>query len=165
MNRLTERLQDGSATTAPGAVFADLSEWKHAILDRLAAYEDTGLSPEEVMARKEGCEDCEISRRVFDFASEFPNLGHIRELVKAEKEGRLLPLPCPIGSTVYVIGHKYRDGWDECWVNRGKFRPSDLEKIGERVFLTYEAAKAKIFAINRGNHRFRFIERSDGDGK
>ena len=69
-------------------------------------------------------------------------------------------LPCPIGSTVYIIGHRYRAGWDECWINPGKFRPSDLENLGVRVFLTYEDAKAKIFATNKGNHRFRFIERS-----
>lgn len=131
--------------------------------NRLKAYEDTGLSPEEVMALKEGCEECEIARRDWELSHEFPDLDHIRELVKTEKEGRLLVLPCPIGSTVYVIGHKYRDGWDECWVNRGKFRPSDLEKIGDRVFLTYEEARAKIFAMNRGNYRFRFIERSGGD--
>lgn len=69
-----------------------------------------------------------------------------------------LSLPCPIGSTVYVIGHRYRAGRDECWINKGKLRPSDLEKIGERVFLTYEDAKEKIFAMNKGNSRFEFIE-------
>ena len=85
----------------------------------------------------------------------------IGEAPTAEEMARLLALPCPIGSTVYVIGHRYRAGWDECWINPGKFRPSDLEKIGDRVFLTYEGAKEKIFSMNKSNPRFRFIERTD----
>ena len=72
-----------------------------------------------------------------------------------------MELPCPIGSTVYVIGHRYRAGRDECWINTGKLRPSDLEKIGERVFLTYEDAKAKILSTNKGNSRLLFVERRD----
>lgn len=75
-----------------------------------------------------------------------------------QDQSMFLALPCPIGSAVYVIGHKYRAGRDECWINTGKLRPSDLEKIGERVFLTYEDAKAKIFAMNKGNSRFILIE-------
>lgn len=67
--------------------------------------------------------------------------GAILELLKT---GRLLPLPCPIGSTVYVIGHKYRAGRDEWWINPGKFRPSDLEKIGTRVFLSMEDAEKTL---------------------
>lgn len=71
-----------------------------------------------------------------------------------------LELPCPIGSTVYVIGHRYRAGRDEWWINTGKLRPSDLEKIGERVFLTYEDAKAKIISMNKRNSRLLFVERN-----
>lgn len=124
--------------------------------NRLKAYEDTGLSPDEVLTMKAGCEECDIARRDFELSHEFPDLDHIRALVAVEKHGRLLVLPCPIGSTVYVIGHRYRAGRDECWINEGKFRPSDLEKIGERVFLTYEDAKAKILAVNKGNSRLYF---------
>ena len=71
--------------------------------NRLKAYEDTGLSPEEVQALKEGCEDCEIARRDWELSHEFPDLDHLRELVKAEKEGRLLALPCKMGGTLYMI--------------------------------------------------------------
>ena len=132
------------------------------LLDKLARYEDTGLTPTEVKELKAGCMACDISRRDFEFAHEFPDLDHLRELVKAEKDGRLLPLPCRIGSEVYVISHKYRAGRDEWWINTGKFRPSDMEKIGDRVFLTYEDAKAKIFAMNKDNKRFWFQEVSGG---
>lgn len=159
MNRFTERNAKGTAYLTPASGYD-----YQATFDRLAAYEDTDLSPAEVLVLKEGCEECEIARRDFEHSHEFPDLDHLRELVRAEKEGRLLLLPCPIGSTVYIIGHKYRAGYDECWINPGKFRPSDMEKIGERVFLTYEEAKAKVLEMNKGNSRFRFIERSSEDG-
>lgn len=83
--------------------------------------------------------------------------------LEAQPTVEAIVLPCAIGSTVYVIGHKYRAGCDECWINTGKFRPSDLEKIGDRVFLTYEEAKEKILSMNKGNSRFRFIEGRDGN--
>lgn len=163
MDRLTMRIDGVAAMAREHEEQHTIPEWIDMLHERLAAYEDIGLSPEEVMALKEGCEACEIARRDWELSHEFPDLDHLRGLVKAEKEGRLLALPCPVGSTVYIIGHKYRAGYDECWINPGKFRPSDLEKIGERVFLTYEEAKAKILAMNKGNTRFRFIERSVGD--
>lgn len=168
MDRLTDRSQGGAAITTPGVEFENLAVWRDAILDRLAAYEDTGLSPEEIgnkvaeLAWVKG----QLDNIVQKFGLYHDGRGDaIIELLKMGSEGRLLPLPCAIGSTVYVIGHKFRAGWDECWINTGKFRPSDLEKIGERVFLNYEEAKAKVFAINKDNPRFRFIERSGGDAE
>lgn len=144
------------------------------IIDKLAAYEDTGLMPGEVadLIKNHGnaIGDLAWIKGQLDKIVEQFGLYHdnrtqaIIELLKMGGEGRLLPLPCPIGFTVYVIGHKYRAGYDECWINPGKFRPSDLEKIGDRVFLTYEDAKAKVLETNKGNARFRFIERSSEDG-
>jgi hypothetical protein len=46
-------------------------------LDRLASYEDSGLSPEQV-----------------------------QELAKAKEEGRLVVLPCKVGDTVFVLASK-----------------------------------------------------------
>lgn len=135
--------------------------------NRLAAYEDTGLTPEEIgnavaeLAWVKG----QLDNIVQKFGLYHDGRGDaIIELLKMGSEGRLLPLPAPIGSTVYVLGHKYQAGRDECWINPGKFRPSDLEKIGERVFFTYDEAKAHLFAKNKDNPRFWFIERSGGDG-
>ena len=124
-------------------------------VDCLAAYEDTGYTPEDFDWL---CREMSAIRKALGVAT----YEQLRDMVQ---DGRLLVLPCAIGSTVYIIGHKYRAGWDECWINPGKFRPSDLEKIGERVFLTYEDAEAKILAMNKGNPRFRFIERGGSDGK
>ena len=78
-----------------------------------------------------------------DFASQ--NISHALAYYEdAEEQGLLLRLPCPIGSTVYIIGSKYRRGYDETWINTGKFRYSDLEKLGKTVFLTKEEAEQAL---------------------
>ena len=53
-------------------------------------------------------------------------------------------LPCKLGAPVFVIGGKYRHGRVEKWINPGKFRLSDLEKMGKTVFLTQEEAEAAL---------------------
>lgn len=121
------------------------------LAERIAAYEDTGYTPADFDRL---CREMSAIRTALGIST----YEQLRDMVQ---DGRLLLLPCPIGSKVYVIGHRYRAGWDECWINPGKFRPSDLEKIGERVFLTYDGAKEKILFMNKGNPRFRFIERTD----
>ena len=68
-----------------------------AVCERLAAYEDTGLTPKEVTALGE----------LFDYAlkesktltEQLTLLHHIRELAEADKDGRVVVLPCkPDGS-------------------------------------------------------------------
>lgn len=48
------------------------------------------------------------------------------------------------GDPVFVAGGKYRHGSIEYWINTGKFRLSDVGKLGKTVFLTREEAEAKI---------------------
>lgn len=143
-----------------------VDEWVDLLMDRLAAYEDTGLTPNEIanavseLAWVKG----QLDNIVKQFGLYHDGMSDaIQELLKMGNEGRLLPLPCPIGSTVYIIGHKYRGGSDEWWINTGKFRYSDMEKIGKTVFLSQEAAEAEIIRINEGNPKFRFVrmERKD----
>ena len=70
-------------------------------VDRLAAYEDTGMTPKEVTALRE----------LFDYAlkesktltEQLALLKHIRELAEADKDGRCVVLPCKVGDTVYMI--------------------------------------------------------------
>ena len=72
-----------------------------AVCERLAAYEDTGLTPKEVTALGE----------LFDYAlkesktltEQLTLLKHIRELAEADKDGRVVVLPCKVGDTVYMI--------------------------------------------------------------
>ena len=73
---------------------------------RLSAYEDTGLEPEEIerivgaygrghTLRTESAERLEIVREI--------KTDRLRELAKAEKDGRLVVLPCKVGDTVWVV--------------------------------------------------------------
>jgi len=60
-------------------------------------------------------------------------------------KGLILELPCKIGSEVYIVwGPKDRAGTIEYGVNTGKFRLSDLERLGQNVFFTREEAETKI---------------------
>ena len=67
------------------------------VWERLKAYEDAGLSPQACAEAREieetlsGC-DYSISRMV--------------ELMKADKEGRLVVLPCKVTDKLYVVGKK-----------------------------------------------------------
>lgn len=63
------------------------------LVERLAAYEDTGLEPEEVTALQKDWSDlCTI-------VGECGGIDRLRELAEADKAGRLAVLPCkPDGS-------------------------------------------------------------------
>lgn len=77
MDRLTIRNSDGSVSQP-----TDL-KWAEA-LDCLAAYEDTGLTPE----------DCARATEIDDILlDEYYPIGRMRELIKADKEGRVIVLP------------------------------------------------------------------------
>lgn len=59
---------------------------------RLAAYEDTGLSPQACAEAREAgkvLSSCDIS------------FGRLAELLTADKDGRMVVLPCKVGDTVY----------------------------------------------------------------
>lgn len=91
----------------------DTLQGARAVVDRLGAYEDAGLEPEEIKAAQN------IVRSVLALEREvqaFKNMGlfdHLQELVQAEKEGRLVVLPCKVGSTVYAIEYD-RDACYDC---------------------------------------------------
>ena len=70
-------------------------------VDRLAAYEDTGLYPESVEALKLSMMGKEISE-ITEFDG-FP-IDRLRELAEADKDGRVVVLPCKVGDTVWIVG-------------------------------------------------------------
>ena len=73
------------------------------IVNRLGAYEDTGLTPEQcaeyAKADREG-------RYIVLRDAEQEGIKRLRELAEADKEGRIVVLPCKVGDTVYMV----RDG-------------------------------------------------------
>ena len=66
---------------------------------RLAAYEDTGMEPEQ----------CENAKVIIEsaFSDDTSKSERIRELLKADRDGRLVVLPCKVGDRLYeVTGRK-----------------------------------------------------------
>ena len=100
MERLTQRLRTGEVLMASEyeEKYTE-QEWISVLQDRLAAYEETGRTPEEVTALG----------KLFDYALEESKtlteqlalLNRIRDLAEADRDGRVAALPCKAGDTVY----------------------------------------------------------------
>ena len=106
---------------------------------RLAHYEDTGLTPEEIKAPF--TEDTMINLAAQALGVEAERL---RELAEADKDGRCVVLPCKVGDTVWRI---VRDG--EPHITRDEVRDmyfaDDMtlcvELVGGRVTFTEKFGK------------------------
>ena len=134
-----------------------------AVCERLAAYEDTGLTPKEVTALGE----------LFDYAlkesktltEQLALLNRIRDLAEADRDGRLVVPPCKAGDTVYEVTSRktiseYRVKairvelfctfieWDIVagFVDKSIFGVP-VDEIGKTVFLTREEAKKALEAM------------------
>jgi hypothetical protein len=109
--------------------------------DRLADYEDTGLTPEEIKAPF--TEDTMINLAAQALGVE---PSRLRELAEADKDGRVLILPCKLGTKVYRIRYKIVDypGKPEPEITTTWFTPEYREDIGRTVFFTREEAEKAL---------------------
>lgn len=88
MERLTQRLRTGEVLMA-----SDYEEkyteqgWIDVLQNRLAAYEDTGLTPEEIDMDHEAAEQL---RHLYQNC----DLDRLKKLAEADRAGRLVVLPC-----------------------------------------------------------------------
>lgn len=97
MERLTYRLEDqyGNPTDSiileSDLIFLNSSEkWKK-VLSRLAAYEDTGLEPEEIISAVDMAKvACALEE--LNAYKELGSLDRLRELAQADREGRCVVL-------------------------------------------------------------------------
>ena len=97
MERLTYRLEDqyGNPTDSiileSDLIFLNSSEkWKK-VLSRLAAYEDTGLEPEEIISAVDMAKvACALEE--LNAYKELGSLDRLRELAEADREGRCVVL-------------------------------------------------------------------------
>ena len=116
MERLTKRDNDGQAmmdcqkceadwTGKHGKPMADCTALycRNRLKDRLAAYEDRGCAPEEVLPKDKADEIALKLMRLADLES-ICSYTHLRELAEADKDGRLVVLPCKVGEKLWVIG-------------------------------------------------------------
>lgn len=69
------------------------------LVERLAAYEDTGLEPEEVLPKDKADEIALKLMRLADLES-LCSYTRLRELADAEKDGRVVVLPFTSGRTL-----------------------------------------------------------------
>ena len=113
---------------------------------RLKAYEDTGLSPEKVSWMKE------VVEAAFD--NDTSRIERAHNLHVADKEGRVVVLPCKVGDTVYfaLLGRIIekqvfsivsfsKSTRIYCGRTSEYFRPED---IGKTFFLTREEAEKAV---------------------
>ena len=106
MERLTERLRTGEVLMASDyeEKYTE-QEWICVLQDRLAAYEDTGLTPEEIndlASVREISPEAEyaINKHADNIIERLDKLLHqtdddarLRELAEADKDGRVVVLP------------------------------------------------------------------------
>lgn len=165
MERLTEKHyieRDGYYTKCSETCFLEAAdcggcEKIGALVDRLGAYEDTGLMPEEIMAAIAANDTVRVFvEKMADFGST-EAVKRLRELAEADKDGRVVVLPCKVGDTVFLI---YQGSIIECtaeFVNMGvvsgnrivAYRLTDradqygatFDAFGKAVFLTREEAE------------------------
>lgn len=117
-----------------------------AVCDRLAAYEDTGLSPEKVSWMKE------VVEAAFD--NDTSRIERAHNLHVDDKEGRVVVLPCQVGDTVYfaLLGRIIEKQVFSivsfsnstriyCGGTSKYFRPED---IGKTFFLAREEAEKEL---------------------
>lgn len=179
MERLTKRDTDGQAmmdcekckadwTGKHGKPMADCTALycRNRLKNRLAAYEDTGLEPEEVLPKDKADEIALKLMRLADLES-LCSYTRLRELADAEKDGRVVVLPCKVGDRLYeVTGRKtisvYKVrairvelfglfiDWDIVegfvWQSLSGINAGE---IGKTVFLTREEAEKALEAMKK----------------
>lgn len=108
---------------------------------RLKAYEETGLTPEEIKAPF--TEDTMINLAAQALGVE---PSRLRELAEADKDGRCVVLPCKVGDTVWRIKRTFETYPDksEPYIEPDAFLLQDVFNIGKTVFLTREEADHEL---------------------
>ena len=122
------------------------------LVERLAAYEDTGLTPEEVDMDHEAaeqllqlCQGCDLDR--------------LEELAEADKNGRLVVLPCKVGDGLWTFcSHPVEQVYSftvidistlngRTMLNTSRCGVIDARYVGKTVFLTREEAEKALEAM------------------
>lgn len=158
MDRLTKRLEDGGAAYyLDGFGSFDEIEALEECVDKLAAYEDTRLDPEEYKKHADALKKLDIE--------------HMHDLLCAENDGRLVVLPCKVGDMVWTnfsmsglyfrdkdkpysvrvvfIGLNGSDAMGKGLINvvyekHNYMMQFHLSDIGKTVFLTREEAESAL---------------------
>ena len=146
MERLTKRTKTG------GVLMASEHEEKYKaeecicmLQDRLADYEDSGVTPERVVWMKE------VIEIAFDHDKSRVERAH--ELHVADKEGRVVILPCKRGDGIYICsaGRAWRFWVTDVSTLNGRtvlnvqgFGTIAADDIGKTAFLSFEEAERAL---------------------
>ena len=147
MERLTAKtvgcfeyaLKDHKAVPGEFGTYDAFFDYSMAV-KRLGHYEDTGLEPEDL---KKAFNETAILKLAAQALSTTPD--HLRDLLQAEKNGRMVVLPCKVGDTVYQIDAERVYESEVKWII---FDCDDIafdeRAIGGSIFLTREEAEAAL---------------------
>lgn len=132
------------------------------VWERLKAYEDTHMMPSDVTSMRM---DMAIIAALFNGV----DVDRMKELAEADKDGRLVMLPCKVGDTVWITGSvrrlysekvrtffcgdpNYSRGMADNGVKMIRTTGCDIpiHKFGKTVFLTREEAEKALEAMNDG---------------
>lgn len=111
----------------------------------LAAYEDTGITAEEITATASLPMFVKVASAALGTTPD-----HLRELAEADRDGRLVVLPCKVGDTVYLIVTKRARNYtpEFRFVKKSRLTFLNMERIlqdfGKEAFLTREEAEKAL---------------------
>ena len=153
MERLTKRI-DGSLVFPSeliGVMMTPSNDTMCQILTRLAAYEDTGLEPEEI---NDMALDVATLKTIESMYDGLGNPDHLRDILQAEQDGRLLVLPCKVGDhvwadgreaiVVWFFGYKTERYLHAQFLDNAEYTDIPFYEIGKTVFMTREEAEAAL---------------------
>lgn len=143
MERMTERSERGNAyypqcfkepCEGMGCKI-EQCKFSEAACDRLASYEDSGLSPEDAA-------NLHAILRLGDGMT----LMRLRELAVADKDGRCVVLPCKVGDTIWRLKRTFETYPDKSkpYTEADGFLLQDIWNVGKNVFLTREEAEKAL---------------------
>lgn len=168
MERLTKYLASGAADyNYPADCYSGddsndrvaKSAYRQTCVERLAAYEDTLLMPEEVLPKDKADEIALKLMRLADLES-ICSYTRLRELAEADRDGRVVVLPCKVGDTLFrvfdgniseheVQNMKYFARQRRLGIDMTPFFPDAEKFIGKTVFLTHEEAEKALEAMKK----------------
>ena len=126
------------------------------VWERLAAYEETGLTPERCAEFARA--DAEGRYIVMRDAKQ-EGVARLRELAEADKDGRLVVLPCKVGDGLWTFcSHPVEQVYSftvtdistlngRTMLNTSRCGVIDARDVGKTVFLTHEEAEKALEAM------------------
>lgn len=160
------------------------------LIAKLCAYEETGMEPEQLkqigcLFSDDSCVGMDFISPCIDAAKSGITADRLRELAVAERDGRLVSLPCKAGDTVYEISNN-TDACNGCQHYEGiygsgeswcmqiddvdlRFYPNIAEKpLCEKQFMEVVAHKPEIDWIFTHRNDFGktvFLTRAEAEQK